>query len=110
MSRPSYRAAIDAKCRDCGGQEGGKHSWRKYTSICTVISCPLWQVRPLASRNVPAWLASRDPDDLPENFLSLNHQQAFELIGAPEGVLHRETANNSQMELPLLDPEGYDDD
>lgn len=45
-SRPSARAAIDAKCFDCTycpDELGGK---LQQTAICTVRSCPLFPVRP----------------------------------------------------------------
>lgn len=98
MSGPSLRGAIDAHCRDCGGQEGGERYWRLHVSACPVTACSLWTARPLATRNVPAWLASRDPGDLPVGFLSLPLEDAIALIRAAEAVMPPETGDNSEPE------------
>jgi hypothetical protein len=96
MTKLSLRGAIDAKCRDCGGQEGGDRYWRLHVSVCPVTACPLWRVRPIASRNAPPWLASRDPGDLPDGFLSLSTEKAIAVIRGAGGVLHPETGDNSE--------------
>ena len=106
MKMPSLRGAIDAKCRDCGGQEGGDRFWRLHTSACPVTACPLWNVRPIASRNVPAWLASRNPADLPDGFASLTTEAAISLIRGAEGVMHPETGNNSLANALAVSEEG----
>jgi len=97
MTKTSLRSAIDAKCRDCGGQEGGDRYWRLHVSVCPVTACPLWCVRPLARRNAPAWLSSRDPDDLPDDFLSLTTEEAIASIRPSGAVLAPEKAANSEM-------------
>lgn len=96
MNAPSLRQAIDAKCRDCGGQEGGERFWRVHTSVCPVTACPLWRVRPLATRNAPAWLASRDPAALPTGFASLPTGEAIAAIRGAGAVMHPETGCNSE--------------
>lgn len=96
MSRLSLRSAIDAKCRDCGGLEGGRHSWRQHTSVCPVTTCSLWPVRPLASRNVPKWLAARDQGYLPADFHSLTCKEALGVIREAGAVMHPETASNRE--------------
>ncbi len=95
MTKLSLRGAIDAKCRECGGQEGGDRFWRLRTSACPVTACPLWPVRPIASRHTPAWLASHNPADLPDGFVSLTTEAAISLIRGAEGVMRPETADNS---------------
>lgn len=82
MKGTSKRTAIDAKCKDCGGQDGGDRYWRQHVSVCPVTQCPLWRERPLATRNVPAWLASRDPADLPPGFTQLTTEEAIAAIRA----------------------------
>ena len=106
MKMPSLRGAIDAKCRDCGGQEGGDRFWRLHTSACPVTACPLWNVRPIASRNVPAWLASRNTADLPDGFASLPTEAAIALIRGAEGVMHPETGDNSMANTFVVSEEG----
>lgn len=97
MSGFSLRGAIDAKCRDCGGQEGGDRYWRLHTSACPVVACPLWPVRPIATRNAPAWLASRKVDDLPAGFAALPQEQAIAIIRGVEAVLQAEKGGNSEL-------------
>lgn len=110
MSGPSLRGAIDAKCRDCGGQEGGERFWRVHVSVCPVTTCPLWHVRPVASRNVPAWLAGRDPGDLPSGFLSLPTDRAIALIRGAQSAMHPETGDNSETAALQVSWEGGSDD
>ena len=106
MKMPSLRGAIDAKSRDCGGQEGGDRFWRLHTSACPVTACPLWNVRPIASRNIPAWLANRNPADLSDGFASLPTESAFALIVGAEVVMHAETAENSTANAFVVSEEG----
>lgn len=106
MSAVSLRSAIDGKCRDCGGQEGGDRFWRVHVSVCPVTACPLWQVRPIASRNAPAWLASRDPVDLPPGFARLPVGEAIAAIRGTGAVLHPETGDNTKSEVVPVYREG----
>ena len=46
MKGISYRKLIDLKCKDCIYDEYGEGNWRQQTGNCTVISCPLYEVRP----------------------------------------------------------------
>lgn len=98
MTGPSLRAAIDAKCRACGGVDGGARCWRLHVSACPVTECPLWRHRPLARRNLPCWLASRNPDDLPSDFLSLTTETALARIRGNAAVMDTETATNSSAQ------------
>lgn len=103
MSARSLRSAIDAKCRDCGGSEGGARYWRLHVSACPVTDCPLWNVRPLARRNVPTWLASRNAADLPADFFSLTAEEAVARIRFSGALMEADTGANSQMRVsPLL--------
>lgn len=77
--RASLRDAIDAKCRDCGAADGGAH-WRMHVAVCTVTKCPLWHVRPLP-KLAPHWLASRDPNDLPLDWVPKSIEMAIRSIG-----------------------------
>lgn len=106
MSGPSLRNAIDAKCRDCGGQEGGVRHWRVHVSACPVIACPLWSVRPIASRNAPAWLACRIPAALPDGFMALSTGEAIAAIRGAGGVLQAETGDNRKSATAPVYREG----
>lgn len=48
MPRPSLRAAIDAKCKDCIFDSfAGNGKWREQVAQCSSANCPLHAVRPL---------------------------------------------------------------
>lgn len=48
--KPSLRAAINAKCKEClYDPRAGKGSWRQQVEACTSPSCPLYDVRPKSS-------------------------------------------------------------
>jgi hypothetical protein len=93
MSGPSLRSAIDAKCRDCGGQEGGERFWRLHVSACPIMTCSLWTVRPIASRNAPPWLASRRIDDLPAGFAAMATETVIASLRPAVSLLSPETGN-----------------
>jgi hypothetical protein len=64
MSRPSLRAAIDAKCKSCiYDPRSGRGAWREQVAGCSSSSCPLHPVRPLPvkARNPAAEAQSRGP-------------------------------------------------
>ena len=47
VPRPSLRAAIDAKCRDCIYDKLEPGGWRQQVEACTAsVSCALWPLRP----------------------------------------------------------------
>jgi hypothetical protein len=51
MARPSLRQAINAFCKECiFDKECGLGSWRVQVHACTAKRCPLYPVRPLASK------------------------------------------------------------
>jgi hypothetical protein len=66
MSGVSLRGAIDAKCRHCGTAGAGAR-WHVHVTVCPVLDCPLWPVRPM-SRHVPGFLARRDAAVLPSGW------------------------------------------
>lgn len=48
--RPSWRKAIDAKCKDCiYDPESGLGTWRQQTEACTITDCALWPFRPMSA-------------------------------------------------------------
>jgi hypothetical protein len=48
MSRPSLRAAIDAKCKSCIYDPGAAGNWREQVSDCSSANCPLHPLRPIS--------------------------------------------------------------
>jgi hypothetical protein len=47
-SRPSLRAAIDAKCKSCIYDPGSYGNWREQVSSCSSANCPLHPLRPIS--------------------------------------------------------------
>ena len=84
-SRNSLRGAIDAKCRDCGGTEGGNRHWRQHVAACPVTGCALWCVRPLPECG-PGWLMARTPDRLPHGWRNLSLDAAVAFVRGVEAV------------------------
>lgn len=82
MNAPKTRsAAIAANCRDCIHDPAASGTWREQVSICALTACPLWRFRPLSS-NAPAWIKSRNPDDLPQGWGALHHDEAIRRLRA----------------------------
>lgn len=50
MPRPSLRQAINQFCRECLYDPSERGTWRAQVHECTAKACPLYQVRPLASK------------------------------------------------------------
>jgi hypothetical protein len=44
--KPSKKAAIYAKCKDCIYDENDEGTWRKQVERCDSQDCALWPVRP----------------------------------------------------------------
>lgn len=78
-TRASLRHAIDGKCKDCAHDEITEGTWRQQVGSCSNIACTLWPVRPLPNR-APAWLASRDPEQLPRDWNRLTLEEAVSMI------------------------------
>jgi hypothetical protein len=68
--------AIASKCRECIHDAGASGTWREQVATCHCSDCPLWRFRPLP-RNAPAWIAARDPGNLPADFAKLDHDAAI---------------------------------
>lgn len=45
MKRQSLRTAIDQNCKQCIYDKACPGTWRQQVSLCTVIKCPIWDVR-----------------------------------------------------------------
>ena len=67
-AKVSLRAHINAKCRDCiYDPKSGAGTWREQVAQCSVISCPLWPVRPAPNSGSHAD-PPRDPARLPQGW------------------------------------------
>jgi len=47
--RPGFRAAVDAKCKDCIHDPAAPGTWREQVALCSSINCALWPLRPAPS-------------------------------------------------------------
>jgi hypothetical protein len=68
ITRPTLRAAIDRKCRDCTYDPACPGTWREQVAQCSSPSCPLWSVRP-EPRTGPFAHPPRDPQALSPEWL-----------------------------------------
>jgi|GEM_PF-1462760 len=70
-SKPSLRAAINAKCKDCTYDPlSGGGTWREQVAQCSSVNCPLWPVRPAPISGLFA-NPCRDPEVVPQEWLKL---------------------------------------
>lgn len=46
--RPSMRAAVNAKCRECIYDPIEPGGWRQQVEACSCWGCPLYTVRPVS--------------------------------------------------------------
>jgi hypothetical protein len=54
MNRPSFRQAVDAKCRDCIWDPAESGTWRQQVEACRSEDCALWSLRPRATSRNPS--------------------------------------------------------
>ncbi len=90
--------AINAYCRICIHDPRAAGTWREQVAICQCVDCPLWTYRPLP-RNAPAWIASRNPLDLPDSLGMRFHDDA---IAALRGKSN-EGVNSARVSRAALD-------
>jgi hypothetical protein len=48
--KPSKRAAINGKCKDCIYDPNGGGSWREQVGACTSTDCALFELRPMPTK------------------------------------------------------------
>lgn len=46
--RPSFRAAINTKCRECIYDPYAAGNWRQQVEACTAPNCALYPLRPIS--------------------------------------------------------------
>lgn len=79
----SRKKAINDYCRSCSFDPSQNGSFQEQITICPVLSCELWPLRPMTKprdRELPAWLQSRDPAQVPASFRKLSHDEALKVI------------------------------
>lgn len=54
-AKPSYRRAINAKCKDCSYDPLAGGTWRAQVAACGVPSCALYGLRPLPEGIKHSW-------------------------------------------------------
>lgn len=106
----SPRQVIAAKCRDCIYHSSNGGTWREQTALCTVFSCPLWGMRPLPAK-APSWITSRNSADLPDGWVTLEHDKALHQLReniaakAKTAAARAIPGSNSPDPLPLYRPD-----
>ena len=69
---PSYKDAVEAKCRECIFDPDSSGTWREQVRDCTSPACPLYALRPQPIRVVRD--ASKRPNMDPcQPFYELGH-------------------------------------
>ena len=49
----SLRKAINEKCKDCIYDKCAPGNWKQQVTLCSVKSCPLYEVRPKTTSSIP---------------------------------------------------------
>ena len=49
----SLRKAIDKHCKECIYDDLAAGTWRQQVTLCSVESCPLYEVRPKTTHSIP---------------------------------------------------------
>ena len=50
LVKPSLRKSINAMCKNCTYDPLDKGTWRAQVEACNITRCPLWNVRPKATK------------------------------------------------------------
>ncbi len=111
-ARKSLRTAIDEKCRDCIFDPLAVGNWRQQVTLCSVYSCPLWEVRPLSRAAIPEAVLryySVKPGDpclggRNDSRLSRSSSEICEQVVPSQGGVKGTQENSEAMLEP--DPEG----
>ena len=54
LKMASLKKCIENKCKDCTYDSCAPGSWRYQVELCRVLSCPLWEVRPITMETMLA--------------------------------------------------------
>lgn len=49
-TKPSLRKSINAMCKNCTYDKADRGTWRQQVEACEITRCPLWLVRPKATK------------------------------------------------------------
>lgn len=61
MQKPGIRARVNAHCVSCIYDSLVEGSWRQQVSLCTVTSCPIWDIRANTRANSCTSKVDADP-------------------------------------------------
>ena len=50
----SLRKKIDQNCKDCTYDSACPGSWRQQVALCSIKSCPFWDIRAKPTSPIPA--------------------------------------------------------
>lgn len=99
MNAPKTRGgAIAAFCRQCIYDKHAHGTWTEQVGACTNTGCPLWKFRPLPA-NAPAWLRARDPERLPDGFVTPDTDHVLALIRGDAADSQRNPENRPSVAL-----------
>ena len=85
--RPSYKAAIRRKCKDCTYDPAARGTWLQQVTLCSVYRCPLYEYRPKTRQPLPRSL--------------LRHYVVTPEDAAKLGVVKRDTLRLPQNIAPI---------
>jgi hypothetical protein len=53
MKRNSLRQSVNDACKQCVYDHCAAGTWKQQVSLCSAVSCPLWNVRPKTISAMP---------------------------------------------------------
>ncbi len=57
-SKAEWRRRVNENCKACIYDPYAEGNWRQQVTMCTALSCPIWEIRPITSKTA---------DPLPRN-------------------------------------------
>ena len=53
MKRKSLRQSVNDACKQCVYDPCAAGTWKQQVTLCSVVTCPLWEVRPKTTAAIP---------------------------------------------------------
>ena len=63
----SLKKCIQSHCKNCTYDQSSPGTWREQVEACSVISCALWEVRPMTMTTINANRKTRTVDVVEED-------------------------------------------